>query len=351
MRIQVAVPEAHVDKKVLDAALEPVTRLNERMLEAGEVVPFERGLKRGIKWAPEPPGQEHFDHAKTVLVRGWGDCDDLAPWHAASLRHSGEDPAAKAVVYKSGPQRWHAVVQRGDGQIDDPSLRAGMPGPKGTRGSRPAAVPKMPGLSGVNGAYIVRPQIAMRPVHGQFQARADIPWNWREHLELDKPSKTDWAMTTLHTAPVASTALVGAIRGALRLAETTPYADEDHLDRLGAIHDLLCGVDPEEIAEVYGEDHLQGAHATVVGFWGGLKNIVKKALPMVSRAVSFIPGVGPIASSALDLARTAIPSGGGSRPAPPAPAPAMAFAAPPNAVRTNVPGEFNRRICIPVSFM
>src|SRR6185369_900875 len=74
-------------------------------LERKEVPTFEKALPHGIKWKPEPPGDEHFDHAKTVLARKWGDCDDLAPWQAASLRHTGEDPGAKAVAKRSGLHR------------------------------------------------------------------------------------------------------------------------------------------------------------------------------------------------------------------------------------------------------
>lgn len=358
MRIQVAVPEAHVDRPVLDSALEAVTRLNQSMLGNGEVIPFDRALKRfNIKWQPEPPGQEHFDHAKTVIARGWGDCDDLAPYHAASLRHSGEDPKAKAIVYKSGPQRWHAVVQRGDGTIDDPSLRAGMPGPKGRgRGARAPHVAPMPtSANAVVGAYIVRPQIAMRPVYGQFQARADLPWHWREHLELDKPTDTDYAMTSLHTSPVASTALVGAICGALKTAHAADAGDPDHLDQLAAIADYIEGVDPDEIADAYGDEKLEKAQAVVGSFWGSLGRIVKKTVaPIASKVVQFVPGVGPVASTAIDLAASAIPSGGG-RPAPaPVPAPVIqpAFAAPASAVRQafGPPGQYNQRLCIPVSF-
>jgi len=115
MRINVAVPEAHVDAPVLDAMLESVTRLDQKLLQEGAVPTAKEAIKKhGVRWQPEPPGEEHFDHAGTVMQRGHGDCDDLAPHHAASLRHTGEDPGAKAVVYRSGPMRWHAVVQRSD---------------------------------------------------------------------------------------------------------------------------------------------------------------------------------------------------------------------------------------------
>jgi hypothetical protein len=310
MRINVAVPEAHVDAPVLDAALESVTRLNESMLERNEIPSFDRGLKYGIKWKPEPPGAEHFDHAKTVLARKWGDCDDLAPWHAASLRHSGEDPGATAIVKRSGPHRWHAVVQRSDGSIDDPSLRAGMGSHRGVVG---ATLPIMFGGGyGVNGAYIIRPQIALRPVRGAYQARADIPWHWREHLQ-DEPTPTDYAMTALHTAPVAQTALVGAIDGALELAEAGGFGHPDHMDRLCCVADAIQGVPYDALVGEYGPEHAEAAAQVVGSFFGsiakGLGNVVKKVAPIAAPALSFVPGVGPIASNALTMASKFIPSG------------------------------------------
>lgn len=305
MRINVAIPEAHVQAPVLDAALESVTRLNEAMLAEKKVPTFEKGLNYGIKWKPEPPGQEHFDHAATVLARRWGDCDDLAPWHAASLRHTGEDPGATAIVKRSGPRRWHAVVQRSDGSIDDPSRRAGMGQPQGVVG---AALPRMFENAVVGGSYIVRPQIALRPVRGAWQARADMPWHWREHLE-DKPTPTDYAMTTLHTAPLASTALTGAIDGAIFLGEAAGYAHPAHVNRLLAIADACEGADLDELAGIYGDEDALAAQQIVGSFFGSIANVVKKATPFVSKGVQFIPGVGPVASTALDVAQKAIPAG------------------------------------------
>lgn len=291
MRINVAVPEAHVDAPVLDAALESVTRLNESLLSRNEVPTFERGLKHGVKWKPEPPGAEHFDSADQVLRRKWGDCDDLAPWHAASLRHTGEDPEAKAIVRKSGPKRWHAVVQRSDGSIDDPSLRAGMgPNiPAGVFGVAGAYVPLMlPPQGVVGGAYIMRPQIAMRPIRGQVQARADLPWHWREHLS-DAPSAADIAMTTLHTAPVASTALVGAIDNMLELAEASGLGHPDHIDRLSAIADAVQGMHYDELAHLYGDENAHAAAQVVGSFFGKmLKGMSKAAISPFTATAAFI---------------------------------------------------------------
>ena len=316
MRINVAVPEAHVDAPVLDAALEATTRLNESMLARNEVPTFTKGLSHGVKWKPEPAGAEHFDHAGTVLARKWGDCDDLAPWQAASLRHTGEDPGATAVAKRSGPKRWHAVVQRSDGAIDDPSRRAGMGSHAGIIG---AVLPLMhsPSSSVVGGTYIVRPQIALRPVRGALQARADLPWHWREHLD-DAPTPTDYAMTALHTAPTAASALTGAIDGVCQLGICGGFADPQHLDRLSAISDLIDGMPLEEVIGIYGEEHARAAEHLVGGFFSSLAKGFKMIAPIISKAVSFVPGVGPIASSVIDKVASVMPSSVSPVPIPPA---------------------------------
>lgn len=284
MRINVAIPEAHVDAPVLDAALESVTRLNEKMLAQGEVPTFDKALKKyGIQWKPEPPGAEHFDHAATVINRRWGDCDDLAPYHAATLRHTGEDPGATAIVKRSGPHRWHAVVQRSNGDIDDPSKSAGMGQPCGHRG---AWVPVMaPPTQSVVGAYLVRPQIALRPVRGAFQARADLPWNWREHLD-DKPSPTDVSMTALHTAPMASTALTGAIDGIIELGECAGFSDPSHVNRLSAIADCCSGMPYPELVHIYGHEDADAAAHIVGSLFGSLARAVSHVVQPIANVVT-----------------------------------------------------------------
>jgi hypothetical protein len=343
MRVNVAIPEAHVKAPVLDAALESVTRLNEQLLAEGHPT-FDRAVIRGVKWRPEPPGAEHFDHLATVNRRGWGDCDDLAPYHAASLRHTGEDEGATAVVKRSGPKSWHAVVQRSDGSIDDPSARAGM-GPGIRHGVRGAVLPLMypPPSSAVVGSYIIRPQIAIRPVRGAAQARVDIPWQWRAHLE-DKPTPTDYAMTALHTSPVASGAITGAdyldasaralhgaICGGLMLAEAAGFASDEHLAGLEAIAGYLEGLSVEELEEQFGGELAHRAQTVVGSFFSHLnplkaiKSVTNLALhnPLTSMAANFVPG----GRAALDAANaiwshipgTAPGGGGGGVPGMPTP--------------------------------
>jgi hypothetical protein len=315
MRINVAVPEDRISAPILNAALEGVTRLDEELIRSGAAPPFRQAVGR-VQWKPEPPGQEHFDHAGLVMRRRWGDCDDLGPWHAASLRVTGEDPDAHAVVRRSGPKRWHVVVRRSDGSIDDPSIEAGMPGPGRKVGINGAWQPPMFQRSLVSGVYIPTPQLALRPIpdrHGRpesWQARADLPWHWQPGK-----SASDVAMVSLHRTPVSDQALVGCVTGAIKLGECSGYADEDHLDRLAAIRDMVDGATWEEVADEYGPQHADAASAVVGSFFGKIfKKVTKAARGLAAPAVklatgklgrtalSFVPGVGPVASMALSAA-------------------------------------------------
>lgn len=345
MRINVAVPEAFVGPPVLNAALEGVTKLNEALIEDGKVPLFKDALHK-VRWKPEPPGDEHFDHAGVVFGRGWGDCDDLAPWHAASLRATGQDPGARAIVKRSGAKRWHAVVKRSDGKIDDPSAAAGMHEYARAHGIMGAGLPMMfyphayhSHVQGAGvGSFIMRPQLAMRPVRSPYgripeawQSRVDIPWHWTPGR-----SKTDVAMVSLHASPVSSQSIVGACRGAVALGEANDVPD-DILDRIDCIADACEGASWEELADDYGPEHATAAGELVCGFFGldkafkavtkplasvikaplsiaqkipGVSNVMRmaspmlqQALPIASAALPFIaPGMGSLASMALQTA-------------------------------------------------
>jgi hypothetical protein len=333
--LSVAVPEAKVSKEVLEPALESVTRLNEKMLDAGEIPTAEYGIDHdGIRWKPEPPGAERFDHAGLVMRRKWGDCDDLAPWHAASLRVTGEDHGAKAIVYPSGPGRWHAVVRRSDGSIDDPSRWAGMRRgvPAGVVGAvvRPmfdVGAGSFPDVSsrlmgededddgGEGGAPLRpsaprgrrghlarrRPAIGIRRVDGVgYVGRVDLPWADAQHM----------ALSTLHKAPVAAQSIVGSILGACLIGEASGVSHEDDTRHLLAIAGLLSGTHPEELVELHGVEAVQRA----LPFCAGLANVVgfnfgkflKGALPIASTIASFIPGVGPVLKTAADVVTMAL---------------------------------------------
>lgn len=303
MRINVAVPEAHVTKPIIDATLEGVTRLDEALIRAGTPT-FEESVG-SVKWQPEPPGEEHFDHAAKVLQRGWGDCDDLAPWHAASLRVTGEDPGATAVVRRSGPTRWHAVVQRSDGTIEDPSREAGMgrKGVHGVNGCGLAAMGPVSSVVGAAGELIQRPQISARPIVSRgeivgFEARVDMPFE----VGACPAANDGAAFAALSRSGVARQSIVGACRGAVRLAEESDMVDGDVIDRVEVIGHYIAGVPIEQLREIYGDEHALAAEQVGAGFFKMLGRGIKKvALPLTKKLVQFIPGVGPIASTALDM--------------------------------------------------
>jgi hypothetical protein len=343
MRVNVAIPEQHVTAPVLDSALEAVTKLNEQLIKSGAVPKFTEA-QHGITWKPEPPGAEHFDHAGIVAARGFGDCDDLAPYLAAERRVTGVDPGASAIVVPSGPQRWHAVVKRSDGRIEDPSEATGMRGKRHAIAG--AAVPLMSApMSSVSGAYALRPQLALRPTPGGWQGRTDIPWSWQGKGEA---TPAEIAMVALHQHPVASTAIVGAIDGALDLAEANGGCDGEHVERLLALRNYAAGVPLHEIAEEYGHEHARAAHNVIGSFWGHLAKMVTspitapihaaqhlakgdfkgvlhdftqpvheamhvvqplgKVLKPFTPLMRFVPGIGPVAASAVDLMQHGLPT-------------------------------------------
>jgi hypothetical protein len=104
-----------------DAALEGLTRLNQELMARQPYPPL---YESGVRYKDEP--RDVWRHCDDVAREKWGDCEDLSAYRAAELRVSGEDPGAAVATYQSGPHRYHAVVRRGDGTIEDPSRELGM---------------------------------------------------------------------------------------------------------------------------------------------------------------------------------------------------------------------------------
>ena len=274
MRIRLAVPDHNISADIVDHALEAVTRTNERLIEEGRVPLADEAIRRGVKWQPEPPGDEHFDHALTVVKRGHGDCDDLAPYKAASLRVTGEDPDARATIIPSGKNKWHAIVERSDGSIDDPSADAGM------YEYRPKGMGIQPKLKG----GVRTPTIHTTNVHGTWVARCDAPWQ-----------QSDYALSSHAAHPNKVAAVRRAIMGAAIVGDASGAVHPVHLERMAALDELLKGVPPQHVLQAcreYLRDHGQPEH--VVGSFFG--NILKSAAHLVP-----IPGV----SQAYDLASSA----------------------------------------------
>jgi len=279
VRIRLSIPEEHVEPEVINAALEAVTRLDEHMIRSGESPTSHELVASGAKWRPEPPGDEHFDHGKTIAARGWGDCDDWAPLHAATLRASGEDPGASAIVVPSGKNMWHAIVQRSDGSYNDPSADAGMPLPKkkqvigGGDGFTldVAACDPHDGriyrgfLAPTTGPLSMHcgPQVAVRGIQvaGQgkmYQARCDMPLTGsplvrvrgclpgnRKQVIGQMPTSFSVTSTMRHPLQALDQAIVGAILCG-DAAELVPNLDRYQLiaTQMG-----LAGHKPEEVRE------------------------------------------------------------------------------------------------------
>lgn len=266
-------------KEALDAALEASVASQVPLIRRGRVPTFAKGLRRfGIRWQPEPPGDEHFDSAATVIRRGWGDCDDLAPWHAASLRAQGTDPDARAVVKKSGPSRWHAIVQRSDGSYEDPSAAAGMyewkkrnPGVL-SGAAAPLWRVMFPGRAGV----------AVHPfARSAYAARVDVP---------DHGYPFTWSCVSC--SPSKRRAVSGAICGALDVVDCAGDASDADIAHLEGMLELVNGAHPEDVADIL--------HA-VYG----------------PSAVGFLPALLPAAASlAAPLLKSFGGGGGGSAPTP-----------------------------------
>lgn len=73
-------------------------------------------------------GTEEWLDIPHILVARWGDCEDLACWRVAELRVAGIE-AHPYIRWKKRPgsgARYHALVWRPGGRIEDPSLALGM---------------------------------------------------------------------------------------------------------------------------------------------------------------------------------------------------------------------------------
>lgn len=280
MRIRLSVPEEHVGPEVINAALEAVTRLDEHMIRSGESPTSHELVAAGAVWKPEPPGDEHFDHGKTIAKRGWGDCDDWAPLHAATMRANGEDPGARAIVVPSGKNTWHAMVETGDGELlrgaEDISVMAGMGAPKhkvigGAETIDVAACDPHDGrvyrgsLAPVTGPLSMHcgPQVAVRGVHivgkGRlYQARCDMPMTGsplmrvrgclpkaRQQVIGEVPTSFSVTSTMHHPLAALDQAIVGAILCG-DAAELMPNLDRYQLiaTQMG-----LAGHKPEAVRE------------------------------------------------------------------------------------------------------
>lgn len=294
MRIRLAIPDRYVTPEALEAALEATTLANEQAIRRGEVPPITDAIKRGVRWKPEPYlDGEHFDLAQQVEARGWGDCDDLAPWLAGELRATGQDPGARSRVYKSGPDRWHVVTETSDGEVLDPSVWAGM----GKRKSQSCSN----GVCGVVAlpfARIGEGALCCVPHRGKFWSRVDLPF-----------PDADGHIASHARGNTPEESLNRAIAGAIACGE---QIESPLVDRARLVGAMLIG---------------DARYSPEIGSFFG--NLIKRA---ASFGTQFIPGIGPIASKAveqgLNMADKAMRGkkrkGGGGAPPPSAEQPSAA---------------------------
>lgn len=113
-----------IPRVALDAALEGLTGINAVILDElrreGHELPDP--YEWGVRYQREPRGRsvEEWHTVLELLRTGHGDCEDLAAAVAAWYRVYEAEPA-RALVARVGPRQYHAVVERADGEIEDPS--------------------------------------------------------------------------------------------------------------------------------------------------------------------------------------------------------------------------------------
>lgn len=118
--VTIAVPATIV---AIEAVAEGLVQLNLAQLDAAERAGVELPTiyESGAVYRREPVGSERWQSIAEIVQRSprAGDCEDLAAWRAAELRHAGEDASVRIVRTSRGS--FHAIVLRGDGSVEDPS--------------------------------------------------------------------------------------------------------------------------------------------------------------------------------------------------------------------------------------
>lgn len=225
MRIRLTVP-GEPNAETLGIALDAATLLAQHDIRSGRIPPIEDAIQQGIEWQPEPPGDESFDKPSTVLERGWGDCDDLAPWLAAEMRETGFDGGASAIAIPSGRNTWHAIVRGSDGDIYDPSKWAGMP--HDVVGACAACSQPL---------NVGKPAIAM----GRRGVRVDMPGlQTRRGCLIGVSHERDCASSDEDRVR----ALVQTIEDAIVTAQLARTGDKRAIKQLAVIYRVLRGDDP-----------------------------------------------------------------------------------------------------------
>lgn len=114
--------EMVVPLPAMEAAVEGLTLINLVILDELQACPQPPPLLYQSAVRYRHPGKRRWHSIAELFDKLEGDCKDLAAARCAELRYYGEDPGAAPYVYKTRTaHRYHAVVRRGDGSIEDPS--------------------------------------------------------------------------------------------------------------------------------------------------------------------------------------------------------------------------------------
>src|SRR5688572_10784245 len=116
IRVEMTIP-----LPAMEAAVEGLAAINmsilRTLLEGGKDVP--RLYEAAIRY--RQPGKLRWHTLADVYDLRKGDCKDLVAVRLAELRYYDCEPATAHVYETTRRGRWHAVVMRADGSIEDPS--------------------------------------------------------------------------------------------------------------------------------------------------------------------------------------------------------------------------------------
>lgn len=102
-----------------------LVKYNARLLRATRLPAL---YESGVRYRRDPPGEELYSDAWYCLQRGYADCKKLVAWRCAELAIAGElaTPLIQWRVMPDGQRRFHVVVHRASGVLEDPSRLLGM---------------------------------------------------------------------------------------------------------------------------------------------------------------------------------------------------------------------------------
>lgn len=122
-------PEFSRQNKKLLWLLEALIKCNLIYLASNPKTPLL--YSSGVRYQREPRSREEWQDIPTALKLTRADCEDLASWRVAELRHRGINARAHLKWFHSRKVNltlYHVQVKLPDGTIEDPSAKLGMKG-------------------------------------------------------------------------------------------------------------------------------------------------------------------------------------------------------------------------------